>query len=295
MSKYEHDVEQELDDSFYPRTISRPKKNGKVHERLDAEEFLKQMMKEVRPSTKQFYQDFMGGSRVWKWALSLPGGTPVEGEIVVPMDQGEHPDIIMKSVFEKLFPMVKVQHAGGPRFTATFEGRVLGKFDVEADRGYIDKYTGSRVEVDMWGRPRHYEDDIRRANRQWENLAQGWLRQNLSLKIQGLDKYHPPYEERRSQAYKDARAKDDLFRQMATQAISRPAKPKDPWRPVNEGAQDMAKGGVNLSVSSGGGRGVTNMAHSTQMDQTSIAGQRVEQIGAAGRIHRMDQEGTVIG
>lgn len=310
MSRHEYDIEKELDDG-----LSFGSQVTRITEKAWAEKMKKEKMK---ATTKKQLFDAIMGTRMYQWELSLPQGAPVVGKIAVPVDEAPGRDLVMKTVFEKLFSSVKVRQIRGQDFEVTFEGRTIGHVRIPVD-SYLDEYTQRRVEMDVWGRPRYFdsprpstEGGFAAIERDIQNQAMGWLRRNLILEVKGLDEHYPPYEPRIPQKSKthvgtkpwiDGLGQVSRYERDRLEALHEEnefhaacketqKKPGVGWQPVNEGAQDMAEGGVNLSLLFGGG--ATNMAHSTQMQQTSRAGERVDKV-RSGKLLRMHMEGRIIG
>jgi len=283
MSRYDYGPEDELDDSLMFSRADRARQAGK---KMEAERILRGMMTARAPRA---LGEPMEGTRTHLWEMSLQGSpTVLKGKIAVPADQVG--DMAMMKVFEKLFEDVQINYCGSTRFSAHLKGLALGRFDVGPSGAVkMDMLTGSL-------------DHLREPYQDLHNRAIRWLRQNLTLRLTSTDEYHAPYTSRRitPEDWRFAREKEKL-RGLAQMEMhldpkvweSLPKPVRKDWVPVNEGAKNLASDGVNLSKT--GGTGMVNMAFSTLMENTSNAGERVERIGAAGQLLRMDKAGEIIG
>lgn len=293
-SEYDYGVDAELDEGFYPPVPSRPPLTGtKIWNEYEAvmKERHRDMVRRqeearegelfarFKSKLKEKTLDAFLGTCIFQWTLSLPGGNSVQGKIAIPEEISHQSDRVLMTTFDKLFPSVSVKPLGGPRFQALFEGRNLGKFEIEVPR---------EMAMDIFGRANYLAPLTEGGFAAKERDAMKWLRNNLELKLDDLGERHPPY------VPKVPKSKPKSKVHIGTDAwIGREKEPESPWRPVNEGAQDMAKSGVNLSMADM--RGVTNMALFTWAQDTSRAGTHVEQMGNSGVIVRMHEEGKIIG
>jgi hypothetical protein len=267
LSRHEYDYEDELDDGL--GIASRTHISEKVW--IDS-----MKLETERRENRKAMHDLFSGIRKYIWRASLPGGAAVEGHIMIPETEAP-PDVATMKAFDIVFNSIKVKYEGLGQFEATIEGRLLGRFRVPEPR----------VEVDVFGRPRGYY-----GARVIENEGMGWLRKNMEFRLSDGQETFPPYEPalpRKSKGVPVAQAAQNWSQKLATAK----KKPEDVWVPLNEG-QNMAAIGVNLSATSGGG--ATNLAHATQLEQTSSAGQNATlKDHRAARVVQMHLEGKVIG
>ncbi len=273
MSRYEYDYDDELDDSLGLASRNILRKTTHISEKAWIDSMMRE--KEVKAQSKARHDIFMG-TRRFHWQASLLGGDTVKGEIMIPEEEAQHPDIATMRAFEIVFQAVKVSVLGVGTFRATIEGRPLGMFRLADD---------VLMERDVFGRVRsHY-------GRGQEAIALDWLRRNIDFRITDGEKTYPPYQPAIPKKSPGMPVADAA--KLWSEGLATKKKPKEVWEPLNTG-QNMAAIGVNLSNAHE--RGVTNLAFSTQLEQTSRAGQSVNQKDLrAAPVVQMHLEGKVIG
>lgn len=243
------DIGDELDESLdFMKSSARPISVESLGSTWLQKDKAKKILMEELLKTTRPEKSYGFGNRKYYWEMKLPEALPVAGYMVLPDEAARHPDIAMKSIFERLFKQVKWDYEGDGCFTARLEDKKLGAFrvpyqDVEPRRNHY----GERL---SW--KGSYDDE-----RQASMLAERWLRQNLHLTVKDGNESFPTYS--REWPRKAGKQSVSDYRKLLADAgrtITAPPKPE---------AVNVASLGINTN------RLGTNLAFVTQLTNTAKA------------------------